>query len=182
MIELQHIIESKKELLKRETYSRTPINYSEGMSDDQKDRYIQYLAEQNQEHILTEKAMELVLEDFVAKQKVLEERMSSFEALQRSQLEQQQALKDQLSEERKNEKPQSVKQRHFKSNSTMPNKNVLAIDGRRSGKRCNPVNRKTRLLTVRMKKKVLMEPAVHSVPALLIITCPMMCLNPQAGT
>ena len=104
MIELQHIIESKKELLKRETYSRTPINYSEGMSDDQKDRYIQYLAEQNQEHILTEKAMELVLEDFVAKQKVLEERMSSFEALQRSQLEQQQALKDQLSEERKKRK------------------------------------------------------------------------------
>ena len=48
--------------------------------------------------------MELVLEDFVAKQKVLEERMSSFEALQRSQLEQQQALKDQLSEERKKRK------------------------------------------------------------------------------
>ena len=45
MIDLQHIIQSKRELLGRETYSRTPINYSEGMAEDQKDRYIQYLAE-----------------------------------------------------------------------------------------------------------------------------------------
>ena len=47
MIELQYIIDSKKEVLSMETYSRNPINYSEGMSNDQKDRYIQYLAEQN---------------------------------------------------------------------------------------------------------------------------------------
>ena len=46
MIELQHIIDSKREVLRRETYSRNPTNYSEGMADDQKDRYIQYLAEQ----------------------------------------------------------------------------------------------------------------------------------------
>ncbi len=45
MIELQDIIKTKRELLRRETYSRIPINYSEGMADDQKDRYIQYLAE-----------------------------------------------------------------------------------------------------------------------------------------
>ena len=49
MIELQHIIETKRELLSRETCSRNPINYSEGMADDQKDRFIQYLAEQHQE-------------------------------------------------------------------------------------------------------------------------------------
>lgn len=36
MIELQHIIETKRELLSRETYSRHPINYSEGMAEDQK--------------------------------------------------------------------------------------------------------------------------------------------------
>ena len=36
MIELQHIIDLKSELLSRETYSRNPINYSEGMADDQK--------------------------------------------------------------------------------------------------------------------------------------------------
>ena len=38
-------IDSKKEVLSRETYSRNPINYSEGMVNAQKDRYIQYLAE-----------------------------------------------------------------------------------------------------------------------------------------
>ena len=64
MIELQHIIDSKRELLSRETYSRNPINYSEGMADDQKNRFIQYLAEQHQEDELTIKAMKLVLEDF----------------------------------------------------------------------------------------------------------------------
>ena len=34
--DVQHIIESKRELLSRETYSLTPVNYSEGMVDDQK--------------------------------------------------------------------------------------------------------------------------------------------------
>lgn len=83
-------IETQRELLVRETFSRPAINYSDGMADDQKDRYIQYLAEQNQEHLLTEKAMQLVLEDFVARQKLLEDRLAAFEALQ-----------EQLSEERK---------------------------------------------------------------------------------
>lgn len=50
------------------------------MSEDQKDRYIRYLAEQNQEHVLTEKAMESVLEDFMERQRLMEERMSSFES------------------------------------------------------------------------------------------------------
>ena len=49
-----------------ETYSRNPINYSAGMAEDQKDRYIQYLAEQNQDLRLTGDAMRLVLEDFMA--------------------------------------------------------------------------------------------------------------------
>ena len=49
MIDLQDIITTKRELLSRETYSRNPINYNAGMAEDQKDRYIQYLAEQNQE-------------------------------------------------------------------------------------------------------------------------------------
>ena len=45
MIELQQIIALKRELPGRETCSRSPINYSEGMADDQKDHFIQYLAE-----------------------------------------------------------------------------------------------------------------------------------------
>ena len=60
MIDLQDIITTKRELLSRETYSRNPINYSAGMAEDQKDRYIQYLAEQNQDLRLTGDAMRLV--------------------------------------------------------------------------------------------------------------------------
>ncbi len=37
------------------------------MVEDQKDRYIQYLAERNLDLRSTEKAMRLVLEDFVTK-------------------------------------------------------------------------------------------------------------------
>ena len=94
MIELQHIIDSKRELLSRETYSRNPINYSEGMADDQKDRYIQYLAEQNQDLRLTSDAMKLVLEDFMDKMKELEEQMASMQSKQSD-------LENRLSEERK---------------------------------------------------------------------------------
>ena len=46
------------------------------MADNQKDRFIQYLAEQHREDELTKKAMELVLEDFMARQKELDEKMS----------------------------------------------------------------------------------------------------------
>ena len=94
MIELQHIIDSKRELLSRETYSRNPINYSEGMAGDQKDRFIQYLAEQHQEDELTKRAMELVLEDFMAQMKELKEQVSSMQSKQSD-------LENQLSEERK---------------------------------------------------------------------------------
>ena len=94
MIELQHIIDSKRELLSRETYSRNLINYSEGMADDQKDRFIQYLAEQHQEDELTKRAMELVLEDFMAQMKELKEQMASMQSKQSD-------LENRLSEEHK---------------------------------------------------------------------------------
>ena len=48
----------------------------EGMAEDQKDRYIQYLAEQHQKTLLTQKAVQLVLEDFMAKQKELKEQIA----------------------------------------------------------------------------------------------------------
>ena len=94
MTGLQHIIGSKREVLSRETYSRNPINYSEGMAEDQKDRFIQYLAEQHQEDELTKRAMELVLEDFMSQVKTLQEQMSSMQSKQSD-------LENQLSEERK---------------------------------------------------------------------------------
>ena len=94
MIGLQHIIDSKREASSRETYSRNPINYSEGMAADQKDRFIQSLAEQHQEDDLTIKAMKLVLEDFMVQMKELKEQMSSMRSKQSD-------LENRLSEERK---------------------------------------------------------------------------------
>ena len=80
MIDLQDIITTKRELLSRETYSRNPINYSAGMPKDQKERYIQYLAEQNQDLRLTSDAMKLVLEDFMAGMKELKDQMASMQS------------------------------------------------------------------------------------------------------
>lgn len=82
MIELQHVIETKWELLSRKNYSQNLINYSESMVEDQKDRYIQYLAEQNQDLRLTGEAMKLVLEDFMTKIQELEEKTSAVESNQ----------------------------------------------------------------------------------------------------
>ena len=94
MIDLQDIITTKRELLSRETYSRNPINYSAGMAEDQKDRYIQYLAEQNQDLRLTSDAMKLVLEDFMAQMKDLKAQVSSMESKHAD-------LENRLSEEHK---------------------------------------------------------------------------------
>ena len=64
------------------------------MADDQKDRFIQYLAEQHQEDELTKRAMELVLEDFMAEMKELKNQMASMQSKQSD-------LENQLTEERK---------------------------------------------------------------------------------
>lgn len=72
------------------------------MSDDQKDRYIQYLAGQNHDLRLTSDAMKLVLEDFMAQLKVLNERMSSMQSKQSD-------LANQLSAERKLRKSAELK-------------------------------------------------------------------------
>ncbi len=80
MEDLRHIIALRRELLLRETYSRPVINYSEGMCEDQKDRFIQYLAEQHREDELTKQAMEEVLENFISKQKHTDARLAALEA------------------------------------------------------------------------------------------------------
>lgn len=64
----------------------------ESMSENQKDRFIQYLAEQYQKEQLTRKAVELVLEDFMERQKSLEEQMASLRAQQQDQAAQCRAL------------------------------------------------------------------------------------------
>ena len=105
----------------RETYSRNPINYSEGMADDQKDRFIQYLAEQHQEDELTKRAMELVLEDFMAQMKELKEQMASMQSKQSD-------LVNRLSEEHKLRKSAERKASFSKENLILPIRNVLATD------------------------------------------------------
>lgn len=52
------------------------------MADNQKDRYIQYPAEQNQNLKLTSDAMKLILEDFMALMKELKEQMVSMQSKQ----------------------------------------------------------------------------------------------------
>lgn len=94
MIGLQDIITTKRELLSREAYPRNPINYSAGMAEDQKDRYIQYLAGQNQDLRLTSDAMKLVLEDFMAEMTELKDQMASMQSKHAY-------LENQLSEEHK---------------------------------------------------------------------------------
>lgn len=94
MIDLQDIITTKRELLSRATCSLSPINYSAGMAEDQKERYIQYLAEQNQDLRLTSDAMKLVLEDFMAQMKDLKDQVSSMESKHAD-------LENRLSEEHK---------------------------------------------------------------------------------
>lgn len=94
MIDLQDIIKTKRELLGRATYSRNPINYSAGMAEDQKERYIQCLAEQNQDLRLTSDAMKLVLEDFIAEMTELKDQMASMQSKHAD-------LENRLSEEHK---------------------------------------------------------------------------------
>lgn len=61
---MQHIIEQKRALLARETYSRQPINRSEDMAADEKDRYIEYLAGKLNESELDRRAMKQGIEEF----------------------------------------------------------------------------------------------------------------------
>ena len=74
------------------------------MADDQKDRFIQYLAEQHQEDELTIKAMKLVLEDFMNNQKSLDEQMASFQSKLQMMEDKHKELQHELSEEREKRK------------------------------------------------------------------------------
>ena len=76
------------------------------MADDQKDRYMQYLAEQHQEDELTKRTMELVLEDFMTQMKELKDQMAFMQSKQSD-------LENRLSEERKLRKSAECKARFF---------------------------------------------------------------------
>ena len=69
----------KEELLRRTTISRSPINYSEDMPSDQKDRYIRYLIEQHEEKDLELRAMKLAVEEFQSIHDGVVESLARFE-------------------------------------------------------------------------------------------------------
>ena len=103
-MELQHIIAQKKELLVRETFSRQPINYSENMAADEKDRFIQYLVDKVNTYELDKRATELAVEEF---QSTFDSVSASLESLKKEMEE----IKAELSEERSKRKKAEAKAR-----------------------------------------------------------------------
>lgn len=79
MNELQHIIDQKRELLARESISRSVLDYSEGMTVEEQKRYINYLAERVNAADLENRAMKLVLQDFLDEKKNLAGRLSKLD-------------------------------------------------------------------------------------------------------
>ena len=79
MNELQHIIEQKQELLARESISRPVLDYSEGMTVEEQKRYSKYLAERVNAADLENRAMKLVLQDFIDEKKNLAGRLSKLD-------------------------------------------------------------------------------------------------------
>ena len=142
---------STRRRLSRETYSRNPINYSEGMADDQKDRYIQYLAEQNQDLRLTNDAMKLVLEDFMVQMKELKDQVSSMQSKQSD-------LENRLSEERKLRKSAERKAKSLQEKLDFANQE-------RFGDRRQRINLKLKrvLLTDKKRKMIMMARMIRSV-------------------
>ena len=103
-MDLQHIIAQKKELLVRETFSRQPINYSENMAADEKDRFIQYLVDKVNTYELDKRATELAVEEF---QSTFDSVSASLESLKKEMEE----IKAELSEERSKRKKAEAKAR-----------------------------------------------------------------------
>ena len=97
MVKLSEIVNQKRELLVRDTFSRPALNRSEDMSDDQKDRFIDYLADRVTVLDLDKRAMELVLEDFLKTQQQMLDKIASLESGQK-------ALQDSLDEETRKRK------------------------------------------------------------------------------
>ncbi len=120
--ELRQFIVQKRELLARETFSRRAFNRCENMSDEMKNRYVEYLIERLANAELDNRAMKLVLEDLTKElsrsnrmleklnelQSLLEEERESRKSLERENIK----LKEQLKSARKQRfgsKRQSVK-------------------------------------------------------------------------
>ena len=128
------------------------------MAEDQKERYIQYLAEQNQDLRLTSDAMKLVLEDFMAQMKDLKAQVSSMESKHAD-------LENRLSEEHNFANQLNVRLNHFRKDLIMPIRNVLVIDVKRSNLKLRQV-----IQTVTRRRMIMMEPMIRFARIRLIMS------------
>ena len=134
---LQHIIDSKLEVLRRETISRSPINYSEDMPSDQKDRYIRYLIEQQEEKDLELRAMKMAVEEF---QSIHDGVAESLANLQKEMSE----LRSELSSERSKRKAAETRARKLDQQLKYAQKNRFGDKrqkARKDGKTDDPADR-----------------------------------------
>ena len=153
--ELQHIIDSKRELLRRETVLRSPINYSAAMPSDQKDRYIRYLIESQEEKDLELRAMRMAVEEF---QSIHDRVSESLANLQKEMAE----IKRELSSERSKRKAAESRARKLDQQLNLPRRTVLETSAR------TPVrSRKSRMrnATVTTRRTASTERQGHYLPA-----------------
>ena len=122
-LDLQHIISSKKELLARGDAPRPAVNYTEDMSSDQKDRFVEYLIEQNEDQKLTIRAMQAVLEDFRKEQEGTNKLLADANTKVGQVLSQLEALQAELRKEKKERQSLERKNARLQDKLDFANKN-----------------------------------------------------------
>lgn len=141
--EIQHIISSKRALLARIETPRSAVNYTEGMPSEQKDRFIEYLIEQNEDQKLTIRAMQSVLEDFRKEQELTNKLLSdanekSSRAMAEANakvsevLSQLETLQAELRQERKESKAKDRKIARLQERLNLANKNQYGSKSQKS--------------------------------------------------
>ena len=131
MDELQYFIEQKIELLARESNSCPTLDYSEGMAADEQKRYINYLADRVNADDLEKRAMKLVLQDFLDKQKEYDVRLSKLDAV----LSDVEDIKKNLASEVKKRKAAERKVDDLKAKLKFANKNRFGDKSHRTKKK-----------------------------------------------
>ena len=137
--DLQHIISSKRALIARVDTPRSAVNYTEGMPSEQKDRFIEYLIEQNEDQKLTIRAMQAVLEDFRKEQELTnkllsesKESTSEANAKMNDLLAQMEILQAELRQERKESSAKDRKIARLQERLNLANKNQYGSKSQKS--------------------------------------------------
>lgn len=110
-------------MIARSDTPRSAVNYTEGMASEQKDRFIEYLIEQNGDQLLTIWAMQSVLEDFRKEQELTNKLLSDANAKVSEVLSQLETLQAELRQERKESKAKDRKIARLQERLNLANKN-----------------------------------------------------------